>query len=124
MIAILLSCKKTTTNNSIISDGIYRGTFQRQVSGSGQISNVIITFSSGNWSGQSQFPKYPALCNGTYKIDGAEDITFENACPWTAEFDWSFILSHKYKIKVADKNIEISRDYNGVFKDIYRLTKQ
>jgi len=85
---------------------------------------VTLIFSGNDWSGQSQIAKYPALCRGTYKPNGADSITFENACPWTAEFDWTFILSHNYKIKIVGNDIEISSNHNGVFKDIYKLTKQ
>ena len=118
-----VSCNKTLSNN-LIPEGTYVGTFQRITSTGGEISNVTITFSANNWTGQSQFAKYPALCRGTYKLNSADKITFENACPWTAEFDWTLILSQDYKIKMVGNDIEISRDYNGAYKDIYKLTKQ
>lgn len=118
-----VSCKKANSN-FLIPEGTYVGTFQRLTSTGGQISNVTITFSANNWTGQSQFAKYPALCHGTYKANGADNVTFENVCFWTAEFDWTLILSRDYKIKIFSNNVEISRDYNGVFKDIYILTKQ
>ncbi len=89
-----------------------------------KLSNVTITFSENNWTGQSEFPKYPALCQGTYIANGAGNVTFENPCSWTAEFDWTLILSQEYKLKVVGNDIEISREYNGGFKDIYKLTKQ
>ena len=119
----IISCKKIETN-FLIPDGTYIGTFQRQTSSGGPISSVTITFSGNSWTGQSQFAKYPALCNGTYNAKGADSINFENACPWTAEFDWTLILSHDYKINILGKNIELSKDYNGMFKDIYHLTRQ
>ena len=124
---LISSCKKNNADNDnalIIKNGTYIGTFQRQVSGSGLISNVTITFNRSDWTGQSQYAKYPALCRGTYKIDGADQITFENSCPWTAEFDWTLILSGEYKLIVSGNSIEISKDYSGAFKDIYKLTKQ
>jgi hypothetical protein len=120
---LAVSCKKTNSD-FLIPEGTYVGTFQRLISGSGQISNVTITFSANNWTGQSQFAKYPALCHGTYKASGADNITFENACPWTAEFDWKLILSQEYKLKIVGSSVEIARDYNGAYKDIYKLTKQ
>jgi hypothetical protein len=123
LILFAVSCKKTNTD-LIIREGTYVGTFQRLTSNGGQISNVMITFSTNNWTGQSQFAKYPALCHGTYKASGSDNVTFENACPWTAEFDWTLILSGEYKLNVTGNSIEISRDYNGAFKDIYKLTKQ
>jgi len=118
-----ISCKKTNPN-FIIPNGAYSGTFQRLTNAGGQISNVTITFSDNNWTGQSQFAKYPALCHGTYRGKGADSLIFENACPWTAEFDWSLILSGSYKIVVSDKNLQINRSYNGVYSDIYNLTRQ
>ena len=118
-----VSCKKTISDYLIL-EGTYVGTFQRLTLSGGQISNVTITFSSNNWTGQSQFAKYPALCHRTYNAKGTNEITFENSCPWTAEFDWTLILSQDYKIKIIGNDIEISRDYNGTYKDIYKLTKQ
>lgn len=118
-----VSCKKTNSDFAI-PEGTYVGTFQRLTSSGGQLSNVTITFSGNNWTGQSQFAKYPALCNGTYKISDSDNVVFENACPWTAEFDWTLILSQEYKLKFIGNSIEISRDYNGAFKDIYKLKKQ
>ena len=117
------SCKKTNSAPKI-PNGTYIGTFQRQTSTGGQISNVTIAFSENTWIGQSQFEKYPALCHGTYKTNSTHEITFENACPWTAEFDWSLILGHDYKINIVNKSIEITRDYDSAVKDIYKLTKQ
>jgi hypothetical protein len=125
MTILFESCRKTDTGNvPIIKNGTYTGTFQRQVSGNGIISNVTIIFSSANWSGESQYTKYPALCRGTYKINAAQQITFENSCFWTAEFDWTLILSGDYKLIADGNNIEIFKDYNGVFKDVYKLVRQ
>jgi hypothetical protein len=122
---LISACKKGHTDNvSVIKNGTYAGTFQRRVSGSGPISNVTITFNSGNWTGQSQYSKYPALCHGTYKTTATDYITFENLCPWTAEFDWTLILSGDYNLTASGNNLEISKDYNGAFKDIYALKKQ
>ena len=102
-----------------------RRKIQRQTSNGGKISNVAIIFSGNTWAGaQSDFAKYPALCHGTYKITDATTIMFENACFWTAEFDWSLILSQGYKIKISGKNIEITREYIGLYRDVYELTKQ
>lgn len=119
----VVSCKKTNTDY-VIAEGTYVGTFQRVTSGGAQLSNVTITFSASHWTGKSQFANYPALCHGTYKASGGDNVTFENACPWTAEFDWTLILSQNYKLNIVGNSLEISRDYNGSFKDIYKLTKQ
>src|SRR5688572_19087412 len=93
-ILINASCKKAS--NSLIPNGTYKGTFQRQTSTGGQISNVTINFSANTWTGESEIAKYPALCNGTYSANGNDSISFGNNCPWTAEFDWSLILAETY----------------------------
>ena len=116
------SCEKNST--FIIPNGTYSGTFQRLTVTNGQVSNVTITFSEGNYSGQSQIPKYPALCDGTYKSKGADSITFSNACFWTDEFDWSLILNGNYKIMLSGKDLQLTRRYAGLYTDIYKLTKQ
>jgi hypothetical protein len=121
---LISSCeKKDTGTDYLIKNGTYVGTFQRKVSGTGPISNVTLTFNSGNWTGESQYAKYPALCHGTY-ITTPGQISFENSCVWTADFDWTLILSFDYKLLVSGNNIEISRDYNGAFTDIYNLARQ
>ncbi|MES2774582.1 MAG: hypothetical protein V4722_10375 [Bacteroidota bacterium] len=85
---------------------------------------MTITFSANSWTGQSQFAKYPALCQGTYNPKGTDSISFENGCAWTAEFDWSLILMGDYKIAISGNDVELSRTYNGAFTDVYKLTKQ
>jgi hypothetical protein len=110
--------------NLLIPNGIYKGTFQRRTSNGGQISNVTISFSANTWTGQSEFAEYPALCHGTYLENGIDSMRFENNCPWTAEFDWTLILSRSYKIKISGKELELTRDYNNTYSDIYKLTRQ
>jgi hypothetical protein len=74
----------------------------------------------------SDIAKYPALCSGTYSIYG-NSINFTNGCAWTAEFDWSLILSGKYDLTITGKTIEFSRDYRSATAetciDRYKLTK-
>ncbi|GAC1606158.1 MAG: hypothetical protein NVS3B25_35450 [Hymenobacter sp.] len=67
LLMLAAGCKKTNPTIANLN-GTYSGTFQRQVGGAGQISQVRLVFSGGNWTGSSQTPKYPGLCNGTYSI--------------------------------------------------------
>ncbi|NVO84379.1 hypothetical protein [Hymenobacter terrestris] len=121
LLLLTTSCKKTEP--SVIPEGTYIGTFQRLTSAGGAISNVTITFSDGNWSGESQVQKYPALCSGTYTIKG-NTINFENACPWTAEFDWTLILSGEYKLVSNGSKLEFTRDLGADSEDVYKLLKK
>lgn len=109
-------------------DGVYIGTFQRDLVWSdSDTANIIMTFSSNQWSGSSDMVKYSALCHGTYLIVG-DTIIFENECAWTTEFDWSLILSGKYVLKESGNTIEFSRDYRtstaDTYIDKYKITRQ
>ncbi|MBJ6109947.1 hypothetical protein JAO73_13070 [Hymenobacter sp. BT523] len=115
----ITSCQKSTPTPDL--NGTYTGTFQRQSGGGGQVSQVSLTFSGGKWSGNSQIPKHPGLCSGTYDVIGKR-ITFTNICYWTADFDWSLILSDEYDLNVSGNVVEITKQAPS-YKDVYRLSK-
>jgi hypothetical protein len=124
---ILASCEKNE-EPTYLDNGDYSGTFQRElVWGDSDTANIIMTFSSNTWSGSSDKTKYPALCNGTYRID-RDSIVFENLCVWTAEFDASLILSGKYKLIRNGNSVEFNKDYRSAtadtYVDRYKLIKQ
>ncbi len=96
-------------------NGTYVGIFERN----GNSSGVELTFNRGAFNGQSEIEKFPALCNGTYVISG-NSIIFANDCPWTAEFDWSLILSDAWNFGL-NNNILTMTHPNG---DKYTLTQQ
>ena len=123
-----IGCESEHNAPDIIPDGIYIGTFQRQQAfGGGEIVQVTITFTSNTWTGQSSFQKYPALCHGTYKLDN-QKITFTNDCIWTAEFDWSLILSGEFEFELSNNQLTIIRSFIGpsidTWSDYYSLTKE
>lgn len=126
-LSILMGCQYDNIPDLNIPDGTYAGTFQRELVWlKSDTAHVTLTFSSNTWHGTSDKVKYPALCNGTYSIDGSK-INFNNGCAWTAEFDWSLILSGKYNLIITGNTLEISRDYRSAsadtYIDRYRLTK-
>jgi hypothetical protein len=128
IVCVMVGCSKDENLTVKINDGTYIGTLQREpVWSSSKIANITLTFSSNHWSGSSDIVKYPALCNGTYSIVG-DTIVFENECAWTAEFDWSLILSWKYVIKESVGTIEFSRDYRSATTDTwidkYKIKRQ
>lgn len=108
-------------------DGTYSGTFHREaVWADNPVADITMTFTSVDWSGSSNFYQYPALCCGTYSILG-DTIIFQNECAWTAEFDWSFILSGKYVLNVNDGIVEFYREYHlenaDPFVDRFMITR-
>jgi hypothetical protein len=124
LISGIAGCEKAKNNNPTIPDGMYTGTFQRILSSEDVIvSNVMISFLEGKWSGQSDIPKYPALCNGSFKMQGNK-LVFSNDCAWTADFDWSLILSGEYDYNLVNDSLIIQKDYGTptVYHDIYRLS--
>jgi hypothetical protein len=124
----VLGCNKEGQNIPKNIEGVYVGMLQRvRIWSDSDTAKISLTFSSGTWTGTSDKVKYPALCRGTYAIIG-DSIIFENGCAWTAEFDWSLILSGKYGLKTDGNTIEISRDYclstTDTFTDKYKIKKQ
>jgi|JI9StandDraft_2_1071091.scaffolds.fasta_scaffold191407_2 hypothetical protein len=125
LFALLInSCENNDLNvKSDLTPGTYKGHFIRSSpSAKYAPSNITLTFTADSFAGESSVVKYPAICNGTYKITGQE-IEFFNNCPWTAEFDWSLILSGKFKLNVDGGQLEMTRHSNGQT-DYYKLKLQ
>lgn len=119
LFACFLSCSEDNSLESNFQQGTFTGTFQRvQAFGDGEIAHITLIFDGNEWSGSSDITKYPALCRGTYSIKGST-ITFANECPWTAEFDWSLILSGDYELTKTGNKLEFSRDYRSEDSDTY-----
>lgn len=110
----MLGCNQDDENLQAL-DGTYMGVFERDQ----QAVKVELSFDNGTYQGYSERLKFPALCRGTYTVSGSK-ITFANDCPWTAEFDWTLILSGEWDFKLTG-NILILTSSSG---DKYTLTRQ
>lgn len=124
---IISSCSEDGQLEQKFQEDTFTGTFQGDlVFGDTEIANITLTFDGNRWSGTGDYPKYPALCSGTYSINGNK-ITFQNECAWTTEFDWTLILTGEYKLTKTGSTLEFSRDYRSATSDTYidqyRLTK-
>ncbi len=119
---LTISCKKDKRNSSILS-GIYKGTFQRSYSN--VVSSVTLNLSSKRFTGESQQHHYPAICNGSFSV-AQDSVSFVNDCIFTADFDWNYILSGKFKLLDLGDSLFIKREYNGTifYFDVYKLKKQ
>ena len=117
LLSSMLSCSKNETEVSIptTTNGNYIGIFERN----GITSNVQLNLNNGVFNGQSATDKFPALCSGTYLIAG-NTITFENGCAWTAEFDWTLILTGEWNYTFNGTTLLLTKS-NG---DKYTLTQQ
>ena len=79
-----------------VLEGTYEGTFERD----GMRSDVMLTLENGEFSGTSNKSPFPAICNGTYTQQNGH-ATFSDACVWTADFDWTLILSGEWDVQVT-----------------------
>jgi hypothetical protein len=107
LLIVIVGCNNDDNNIQANINGDYVGFFQRN----GNISNVNLSFKNGTYNGQSEIEKFPALCNGTYSISG-KTITFSSDCAWTAEFDWSLILSDKWNFNLNNNTLIMTKS-NG-----------
>jgi hypothetical protein len=118
LLALAFSFSNCSTNTEFDVDhisGNYRGVFERN----GVTSTVEIRFIDGTFLGESEIEKFPAICNGVYST--AENrITFTNNCVWTADFDWSLILSGEWTFSRNRSELILFKS-NG---DKYTLIRQ
>ncbi len=110
----ILSCNNDDESQGTI-EGQYTGTFQRGV----KKSNVELTLDSTGFSGESDVVKFPAICNGNYSFSDST-IQFKNQCAWTAEFDWSLILSDTWNFRFKNDVLTLTNSIG----DKYILEKQ
>jgi len=123
-ICLLISCEDNDINkNTNLTLGTYKGQFIRSNPyAKFAPSNITLTITRDKFSGESDKEKYPAICNGTYKITGQE-IEFFDACVWTADFDWTYILNGKFTLTTHGRKVEMRRSQNGQ-SDSYKLELQ
>jgi hypothetical protein len=83
---------------------------------------IVRTAVSSQFQGESETTKYPAICSGTYEVNGT-NVEFANSCVWTAEFDWTLILSGEFSAELAPDELTLQRK-NGSSWDLYQLKRQ
>ena len=122
---VLLSCQDDEEPDFSLADGTYTGVFYRSSPTTKWAgSSVVITFDDGTFNGGSDSVKYPAICEGTYKKVGLSSVEFASSCVWTADFDWSFILSGRYKIDYVDDELVMTQLVGDQSYNTYRLRRE
>jgi hypothetical protein len=120
--SLALGCNSENILLTDLPNGTYIGVFHRVASNiKTRQAEISIQLNNGTFEGTSNIPNYPAICSGTYNVDG-DEVTFENACAFTADFDWTYILSGTFKVSLHDKELLLVKDYNtnGQY-DIYTI---
>lgn len=124
LLLILFSCAK---NDEVqleeLLNGYYSGTFKRTNTATGWTctSPVTLSFTDTTFTGTSDQPNCPAICNGKIEKNGLE-LNFINECCWPAHFDWSLILSNTWQFNFKDDQLRLWKE-NGNIKDEYFLDK-
>lgn len=114
-LSVFISCNKNEGENYNI-EGNYTGIFKR----GDNTSTVVLQLENNEFSGSSTdgYIKFPAICKGTYTLKSKE-IIFENTCIWTAEFDWTLILSGNWEYTFKNNTLNLSNSLG----DVYILNK-
>lgn len=121
-ISLLYACDEEETL-STIPDGTYEGVFIRTHPNAKYApSQVTLTFAKGEFEGESEVVKSPAICHGTYSIEGNK-VVFVNLCIWTAEFDWTYILSGEFEMVATSDELILTRTI-GQTRDMYQLKRK
>jgi hypothetical protein len=118
---VFTSCRRDAVDAPI--EGDYTGMFTRSHPNISYVSsNVTLHFSRNAFSGTSNMRNYPALCQGSYSVDGNK-LMIVNTCMFTADFDWSFIFTGEYNFELQGNKLRIWKDYGDGRMDVYMLEK-
>ncbi|MBS1748425.1 MAG: hypothetical protein JST63_00815 [Bacteroidetes bacterium] len=123
---MVLSCSKTNESEPVQHslNGNYTGTFKRFNINEDKTANVTIKIEEGQWTGNSNIQYYPAISSGVASVGyDNEVIKFVNKTPWTANFDWSYILDGSYLLHRNNDSLIFTRSYGNGAVDVYRLAK-
>ena len=116
----LLGCSKEKFEKEI--EGNYTGTFQRtSPAGLYPQQQVSLSLKDNSYSGQSSNARQPAICHGGWDA-GYRTINFDNACIWTADFDWTLILDGEFKYELNGTHLKMWKTV-GQVTDTYELYK-
>ena len=115
----LASC--TDNENTPTLAGEYSATFYRTRDNIKVLqAPVTLSFKGGAFSGGGSDPQAPAVCHGKYSQTD-DEINFFNECFFTANFDWTLILSGKFTINKKDDGLLLSKEISDGNGDYYLI---
>jgi hypothetical protein len=124
LILLAISCDSDQKIEPSFEPGTYVGKFSRSSpTADWMVANVTIIFDQDTFKGVSDTHNYPAICRGKYQVIGNK-ITLENECPFTADFDWTFILGGDFLRETHGDEMWLTKKYGDHVFDQYRLKKQ
>ncbi|PSK99277.1 hypothetical protein CLV48_11763 [Cecembia rubra] len=122
LLGALSACNSVENEFRSSLEGQFAGTFERTDKGiSLGVAEVTLAFEGDRFGGSGGANRYPSICQGTFALS-RNTITFNNTCFFTAEFDWSLILSGTYQIRREGEEIVFRRSMGDLI-DTYRLRR-
>jgi len=124
LVAVLfIACSKDEDSRNL--EGVYTGTFTRTdpSGGNAPTANVTLNLTETNFSGQSDVINYPAICTGSYTLEGNK-VKVGNTCLFTPNFDGTLIFNGEYTYEFDGTNLKIWKEYSNGSKDIYVLRRK
>ncbi|MGY6521462.1 MAG: hypothetical protein ACXIUD_07030 [Mongoliitalea sp.] len=118
----LAACNEKQDVDPALLQGQFTGTFERIVDGQSLgVASIGLLLEGNSFSGSGGPNRYPVICNGTFSVS-ENRITFENACFFTADFDWSLILSGTFRLSRVGGEYILQRSNDNLV-DTYRLRR-
>jgi hypothetical protein len=112
---IFFSCNKAPKLPDL--DGSYAGSYTRGDS----TTAIILNIQNYSFEGSSEAAHFPSICHGTVGWD-EYTIQFSDECSWTADFDWSLILSGSYMYAYSSTKLTFWRG-KGDYYERYTIEK-
>lgn len=118
----LSACNSVENEFPSLLEGLFSGTFERTDKGTSLgVAEVTLAFEGDRFGGSGGPNRYPTICQGTFTLS-RNSITFNNTCFFTADFDWSLILSGTYQISQEGEELVFRRSMGDLI-DTYRLRR-
>jgi hypothetical protein len=121
LVILSAACQKNTNDNTVnVLNGRYNGIFSR--SGMDTVAVNFFFKTDKTFEASGGRLNYPALCGGTFQQSG-NNLSVNDTCTWTANFDWTLIFDGDYNISFTGANsVRIWRT-NGSVTDEYLLNR-
>ena len=117
-----VSCKK---DNPVTISGNYAGTYTHTYGSIDSTTTIRMKFVGDRFSGESDNPRYPRICEGGYGISG-NNIGFGNDCNVPGDNPQSMVLYGHYQLSLTGDSLIFGRGSGDIVYDaeLYRLKKQ
>jgi hypothetical protein len=111
--------------NLPIADGFYKGTFTLTSSTSMMSGDLTIEIKGDRFTASGNSNRIPAGGSGTWSLDPDKQlIVFQDENFWTADFDWSLILSGEFNYSFNGESLVLTRNVgDGSTTQKYELKK-